>query len=604
MSATKLLRRVQSGFRARIGALKKVSPQDKEHYGALLEQAGLLAQVGGWELDVETQQLFWTSQTYRIHELDEGTPVTLAQAIRFYTPQGRPVVAAAVKAALERDTPMNLELEIVTAKGKAAWIRAQGQTVKADGKVVKLSGAIQDITQSKRDALLITELAFSDTLTALPNRRLLIDRLEMSIASCQRQGHFSALVTIDLDNFKALNDSYGHFKGDMLLQAVAQELSESVSERGTVARVGADEFMVILTNLGSDRHEASLRAHTFTDELCARLRRSYRLGRLHHYSTASMGVALFGWAPESAEEPMKRADLALSKARARGGDTACLFEQAMQSALERHVELQAAIRHGLAHNEFMLYYQPQVVERDEGHRPIVGAETLIRWKHSTQGMISPSEFIPVAEDSGLILDLGKLVLTAACRQLAQWESHAHLAHLTLAVNVSARQFQQQDFVATVLQVLATTGAPAKRLKLELTEGMLVTNIDDVVMKMKSLKAVGVSFALDDFGTGYSSLSYLKRLPLDQLKIDQSFVHEILHDTNDAAIARTVIGLAHSLGLSIIAEGVETQEQRKFLASEGCIAYQGYLFSRPVPIQDFEALALRAPRANDHHTVAT
>lgn len=598
MSTPNLTGRIHNFFRARVSASKNALQQGKEHYGALLEQAGLLAQVGGWELDVQTQELFWTSQTYRIHELDEGTPLTLAQAIRFFTPQGRLVVAEAVKAALEHDIPMKVELEIVTAKGKAVWIRAHGQTVKVNGKVVKLNGAIQDITQSKKDALLITELAFTDTLTSLPNRRLLIDRLETAIESCQHSGQFSALVIIDLDNFKLLNDSYGHFKGDLLLQAVAQELSSVTPESDTVARVGADEFMVILNNLSGSRGIAALRANRFAEDLCARLRRSYSLGRLHHYSTASIGVALFGWTPESPEEPMKRANLAISKARAMGGNTACFFQRKMQCFLERRVELEAAIRKGLAHDEFLLYFQPQVVEREEGHRRIVGAETLIRWRHPTQGMISPGEFIPVAEDSGLILDLGKLVLTAACRQLAQWGSNPHFEHLTLAVNVSARQFHQQDFVATVLQILANTGASAKRLKLELTEGMLVTNIDDVVVKMKSLKAVGVSFALDDFGTGYSSLSYLKRLPLDQLKIDQSFIQEILDDPNDAAIARTVIGLADSLGLSIIAEGVETQEQRKFLASEGCIAYQGYLFSRPVPIHDFEALALPGSQANE------
>jgi hypothetical protein len=253
----KLSGKIRNIFRARVSAPKKASQQDKEHYGALLEQAGLLTQVGGWELDVQTQELFWTSQTYRIHELNEGTPLTLADAINFYTPPGRAVVVEAVKAALEHDTPMHVELEIVTAKGKAVWIRVHGQAVKVNGKVVKLSGAIQDITQSKKDALLISELAFTDTLTALPNRRLLIDRLEMAIESCQRSGQFSALVIIDLDNFKLLNDSYGHFKGDLLLQAVARDLSESVSEGDTVARVGADEFMVILNNLNGSRGVAA-----------------------------------------------------------------------------------------------------------------------------------------------------------------------------------------------------------------------------------------------------------------------------------------------------------------------------------------------------------
>lgn len=570
--------------------------QSKAQQSVLMEQAGLLAQLGGWELDCASQKISWTSQTSLIYGLSPDTAFTLKEMLELYTPQSRALMETALKITLERGTPLDAELEIVTAKGKTGWIKVIGQATKKNGRVIKLGGAIQDITHAKNEALLVSKLAFSDGLTSLANRRLLIDRLELAIASCQQQGQACALVAIDLDNFKVLNDSCGHFKGDLLLKAVGQDLSVAVGQSDTVARVGADEFMVILTNLSGNQDEADMEARTFTDKLCARLRRSYRLGRLHHYSTVSMGVALFGWTQESPEDPMKRADLALSRARASGGDTVCFFEQHMQSALERRVELEAAIRQGLAHHQFVLHYQPQVVESCDGRIRISGAETLIRWKHPTQGMISPSEFIPVAEDSGLILDLGKLVLTAACRQLAQWGSNPHFAHLTLAVNVSPRQFHQHDFVANVVQVLATTGASAKRLKLELTEGMLVTNIDDVVVKMKSLQSIGVSFALDDFGTGYSSLSYLKRLPLDQLKIDQCFIREILDDANDAAIARTVIGLADSLGLSIIAEGVETQEQRKFLASEGCIAYQGYLFSRPIPVDEFEQLAqsMRAP----------
>jgi len=460
-----------------------------------------------------------------------------------------------------------------------------------NGKVVKLTGAVQDITQHKRDTLRIHDLAFKDELTDLPNRRLLIDKLEGAIAASQRNGQLCALVAIDIDNFKLLNDSHGHFKGDLLLKAVAHALLEAVRESDTVARVGADEFMVILTQLGTKPEEAAAEAKALAEQLCAKLSRSYTLGRIHHYSTVSIGVVAFGWNDEVPEEPMKRADLALTQAKASGCALTLCFEPQMQVAIERRVALEAAIRRGLLNKEFDLYYQAQVVERGDGDRRIVGAETLIRWRHPEQGMISPAEFIPVAEDSGLILDIGNYVLAAACEQLARWASDPTLNHLTLAVNVSARQFHQAGFVESVLQALAKTNAPAHRLKLELTEGMLVTNIEDVVAKMKTLKTLGVSFSLDDFGTGYSSLSYLKRLPLDQLKIDQSFVREILDDANDAAIARTVIGLADSMGLAIIAEGVETQAQRQFLAGEGCIAYQGYLFSHPVPIEAFEALAL-------------
>jgi diguanylate cyclase (GGDEF)-like protein len=466
-----------------------------------------------------------------------------------------------------------------------------------NGHVTKLIGAIQDITQHKRDAMRINDLAFKDELTELPNRRLLIDRLEMAISASQRNGQLCALVAIDIDNFKLLNDSHGHFKGDLLLKAVAHELAEAVRESDTVARVGADEFMVVLTNLGTKPEEAAAQAKALAEQLCAKLRRSYQLGRIQHYSTVSIGAVAFGWNDEIPEEPMKRADLALTQAKASGCALTVCFEPEMQVAIERRVALEAAIRRGLRNQEFTLHYQAQVVERGDGDRRVVGAETLIRWHHPEHGTISPAEFIPVAEDSGLILDIGNYVLKAACEQLARWATNPNLDHMTLAVNVSARQFHQPGFVESVLQALAASGAPAQRLKLELTEGMLVTNIEEVVVKMKTLKTLGVSFSLDDFGTGYSSLSYLKRLPLDQLKIDQSFVRDILGDANDAAIARTVIGLADSMGLAIIAEGVETQEQRQFLAGEGCIAYQGYLFSRPVSIEDFEALAISERNAS-------
>jgi diguanylate cyclase (GGDEF)-like protein len=430
-----------------------------------------------------------------------------------------------------------------------------------------------------------------------------MDRLEVAMASSLRHARLGAVVVIDLDNFKMLNDSYGHFKGDLLLQAIAGDLTAVVRKEDTVARMGADEFMVLLTNLSGEPDEAAQQARAFTEKLLSGLRRSYLLGRLHHYSTASIGVTLFGKEHETVEEPMKRADLAMAQVKKSGGNAVRFFEPAMQAFIERRVELEAAMRFGLSNNEFILYYQPQVTHTGIDSLRVVGAESLIRWKSPQQGMISPGEFIPVAEESGLILELGKWVLGTACEQLALWSIHPARAHLTLAVNVSARQFHQADFVATVLQALTVSGANPRRLKLELTEGILVSNVEDVVVKMNSLKMLGVSFSLDDFGTGYSSLSYLKRLPLDQLKIDQGFVRDILTDANDAAIARTVIALADSLGLAIIAEGVETQDQRRFLASEGCLAFQGYLFSRPLPIEDFEGLMNSQIEASDDFSLA-
>lgn len=574
--------------------------QTLEQSSALMEKAGALAHVGGWELDVRTQKLFWSLETCRIHELDECVAPSLEAAINFYAPHSKVIVMAAVKEAAENGTPYDLELELVTAKGNAIWVQSQCHAVVENGQVTKLRGAFQDITRSKADAGRISVLAFSDALTGLPNRRLMIDRLDVAMASSKRHVRHCALLVVDLDNFKLLNDSYGHFKGDLLLKEVAQDMVATVREVDTVARVGADEFMILVTDLSGDLDDAVQQAKAVSAKLLLALRRNYLLGRLHYYSTASIGVTLFGSVQESPEEPMKRADLAMVQARNSGGNTMRFFEPRMQAMIERRVELEAAMRQGLVNNEFVLYYQPQVVEHFDGQRRVVGAEALIRWKHPDQGMISPADFIPVAEESGLILHLGQWVLSTACAQLNQWSAQPQFAHLSIAVNVSARQFHQPDFVATVLETLTTSGADPKRLKLELTEGLLVSNLEDVVVKMNSLKTLGVSFSLDDFGTGYSSLSYLKRLPLDQLKIDKSFVNDILNDSSDAAIARTVIALADSLGLSIIAEGVETHEQRRFLAGEGCVAYQGYVFSRPLPVEEFECLVqpLRMIRTPD------
>lgn len=577
----------------RVSEQLTVHSQTLDQSSALLEKVSAMAHVGGWELDVSTERLYWSLETFRIHDLDAESPPTLTDAISFYAPASREIVKAAVNNAIATGKSYDLELELVTALNRAIWVRAQCHPVLENGQVVKLRGAVQDITRTKSDAARISELAFTDVLTSLPNRRLLMDRLGIAMAACRRHARIGALLVIDLDDFKMLNDSYGHFKGDLLLKAVGQDLIQASREGDTVARVGADEFMVLLTDLGSDPSEAVQQARTIAESLLLGLRRGYLLGRLNHYSTASIGVTFYGAQEEGLEDPMKRADLAMVQARKSGGDAVYFFEDRMQALIDRRVELESAMRRGLKRQEFLLHYQPQVVE--SGDRPrIVGVEALIRWQHPQQGMISPGEFIPVAEESGMILDIGKWVLASACAQLARWRDDPMFSHLSIAVNVSPRQFHQSDFVTTVLQILGASGADPKRLKLELTEGMLVSDMEEVIEKMHALRLLGIGLSLDDFGTGYSSLSYLKRLPLDQIKIDQSFVRDILTDSNDAAIARTIIALADSLGLSIIAEGVETEEQRNFLVSEGCLAYQGYFFCRPVAIQDFELWAKGLP----------
>jgi diguanylate cyclase (GGDEF)-like protein/PAS domain S-box-containing protein len=452
-------------------------------------------------------------------------------------------------------------------------------TVKDDhGVVTHHVSTLTDITHHKAAEAEIQYLAFYDPLTRLPNRRLLNDRLSQALAVGTLHHRNGALLFIDLDNFKNLNDTFGHHQGDLLLQQVAMRLSECIREGDTVARMGGDEFVVMLQGLSDKLTEAAIQTEAVGEKILEALRLPYQLSDLTHHSSASLGIAMFNENYHSVDELQRHADLALYQAKNAGRNTLRFFDPDMQAAMTTRAELEADLRHGLENNEFLLYYQPQVNEVGR----LMGVEALVRWQHLQRGMVSPANFIPLAEETGLILPLGQWVLETACRQLKVWAGQAQTAHLTLAVNVSARQFHRESFVQDVLTTLDLTGAPASRLKLELTESLLVQNVEDIIAKMLALKAQGVGFSLDDFGTGYSSLSYLKRLPLDQLKIDQSFLHEALTNPKDAAIVRATVTLGQSLGMMVIAEGVETLAQRDFLASVGCHNYQGYYFGRPVP----------------------
>jgi len=458
-----------------------------------------------------------------------------------------------------------------------------------DGRVSHYVASFIDISQRKTAEDEIKHLAFYDPLTHLPNRRLLMDRLRHALIAGARSESSGALLFIDLDNFKTLNDTLGHGKGDLLLESVARRLTASVREEDTVARLGGDEFVVMLEGLSPNSNDAGAQTRLVGEKILRALNEHHDLAGLSYHSTASIGIALFAHQADTVDELLKRADLAMYQAKAAGRNTLRFFDPEMQSVVTARVALEADLREGLRKNQFALHYQPQVAADGS----ITGAEALLRWRHPLRGMIPPLEFIPLAEETGLILPLGNWVLETACAQLKAWDANANTAQLTLAVNVSARQFRHADFVEQVLAVLQRSGADPQRLELELTESLLLEDVEGVIAKMTALKARGVYFALDDFGTGYSSLSYLKRLPLDELKIDQSFVRDVLTDPNDAAIARTIVALGRSMGLIVIAEGVETREQRDFLAANGCSNYQGYLFGRPVPADEFERLLNRA-----------
>ncbi|MEI7456329.1 MAG: EAL domain-containing protein [Nitrosomonadales bacterium] len=433
----------------------------------------------------------------------------------------------------------------------------------------------------------INELAFFDQLTGLPNRVLLLDRLKQAMsASTQNQCHI-ALLLIDLDKFKTINETLGHDMGDQLLKQVAKRLSHSVRSGDTVARLGGDEFVVMLANLNTREALAATQTENIGEKILAELNRTYHFDAIAHHSTPSIGVTLFCGEQTDVESLLKQAELAMYKSKEAGRNALHFFDQDMETKVTRYANMENDLRVAVQQQQFVLHYQPQVVDQQ-----LIGVEALVRWQKADGSMVSPADFIPMAEETGLILPLGLWVLETACRQLAAWASQPERAHLTIAVNVSAHQFRQADFVDQVLEVLKNSSAEPHRLKLELTESLLLTDVEEIIEKMIALKLTGVSFSLDDFGTGYSSLSYLKRLPLDQLKIDQSFVRDVLIDPNDAAIARTIITLAQSLGLGVIAEGVETEAQREFLAGAGCHAYQGYLFSKPLHIDDFESFIQR------------
>lgn len=452
-----------------------------------------------------------------------------------------------------------------------------------DGKQI-LQATVRDITELKLSEQQIHQLAFYDALTSLPNRRLLMDRLRQALAVSARNHQQGAVIFLDLDNFKTLNDTKGHEIGDLLLIEVATRISSCVRDGDTVARLGGDEFVVVLEMLGTHAEEAATRAERIAEKIQAEFHRPYMLNNLSHHITPSIGIAMFIGHRESIEELLKYADIAMYQAKTDGRNAIRFYDPETQSAIEARANLEIELHLALERSQFQLYFQIQV----GGSGLPLGAEVLLRWNHPTRGLVSPDQFIPLAEEVGLIVPMGLWVLHTACAQLRAWQHDEVTRNLSLAVNVSVKQLRQPDFVAQVRRILHESGAKPSHLKLELTESMVLENVEDTIAKMRDLKLLGVRFSMDDFGTGYSSLQYLKQLPLDQIKIDQSFVRDIASDVNDAAIVQTIIAMSDVLTLNVIAEGVETEAQREFLDKSGCHEFQGYLFGKPLPIEQFEA----------------
>jgi diguanylate cyclase (GGDEF)-like protein/PAS domain S-box-containing protein len=477
----------------------------------------------------------------------------------------------------------NLEARFRKKNGDVIWGLMSASLIELDG-VQSILSITRDISEAKKAENEIKRLAFYDPLTGLPNRRMLLDRLRQSIRCGRRTGRKCAVLFIDLDNFKTLNDSLGHHTGDLLLQEVARRLVLCLRESDTAARIGGDEFVIIVENLSPDTEEAAAQAKAIAEKILNQTSEPYMLNRHECMSTASIGITVFGEGKQSTSEILQQADIAMYQAKAAGRNTLRFFAPALQAAVNLRASLEEEIHTGIREKQFALWYQPQV----ENGR-IVGAEALLRWMHPRRGVLLPAEFIPLAEETGLIVSLGRLVLELACAQAAQWAGRCGGYPIPVAVNVSARQFRQADFVNHVLATLDQSGVDPKNLKLEITESMLLDNLEETVAIMETLKSHGLQFSLDDFGTGYSSLAYLKRLPLDQLKIDRTFVRDIRANAANGAVAQAIISLARALGLVVIAEGVETDEQRELLAHFGCSCFQGFLFSRALPPADFETL---------------
>ncbi|WP_075790673.1 sensor domain-containing protein [Massilia putida] len=451
------------------------------------------------------------------------------------------------------------------------------------GTALRISGVNTDLTERKRTERRIYELAYFDHLTGLPNRRFLIEELEHVLARCRRSRHCSALLYLDLDNFKLLNDTMGHDLGDMLLSQVAQRLRSTVRDSDQLARLGGDEFVVVLESLGHSSSSAAAEAARVVTKILATLGQPYQLGSLLFKSSASVGITLFDGRGSNIEALLKQADLAMYRAKAAGRNQACFFDPSMQDAADRRAAFEAAMRDGLSLGQFRLFCQPQF----DRHGGLVGAEVLVRWQRGDEDVIGPDHFIGFAEESGLILPLGEYVLKESCRALARWHTDPALRDVKLSVNVSVHQMRDPAFTAAVADILDGTGAPAERLCLELTESVFAEDMLEITERMHELRAHGICFSLDDFGTGYSSLAYLKCFPLAALKIDRSFVRDVGTDPESVPIVEAIIALARKLKLDIVAEGVEDEAQRSFLIHGGCSSMQGFLLGRPLPIAEFE-----------------
>ncbi len=582
--------RVRYMLRAKINLDRLVESEER------LARAQRIARLGNWEWDVQSGEMHWSAEMYRLYGMnpDPGAPGRDRQLDRVHL-DDRDMVSRAIVEALRKERPYSLDFRVVSPEGVERFVHEEAEIVfDGTGAAVRMVGTTQDITERKRAEGQIRLLAYYDGLTLLPNRRLFLEKLGLTLENVRRQSRSLAVLFLDLDRFKQINETLGHGVGDRLLQAVAERLRKSLRSSDAIARgdvsasnddvcrLGGDEFIVSITNISRGEDAA-----TVAKRILESLQQPFRLDEQEVFISGSIGISLFPQDGADLESLLKNADAAMYQAKEAGRNNYQFFSQSMNATAVKRLTLETKLRRALEREEFELYFQPQIDVRTWS---ITGAEALIRWRHPDLGLVSPAEFIPLAEETGLILPIGEWVLRTASAQARAWHDAGH-GSLVMAINISGRQFREKNLAKMIEQVIDGIGLDPHRLELEITESVLMRSAEETVNTLKTLKAMGARIAADDFGTGYSSLSYLRRFPIDTLKLDQSFIHEIVADRGTAAIVAAVIGMAHGLGLEVIAEGVETPEQRTLLFQEGCHIMQGYLFGRPVPAGEFEALLI-------------
>lgn len=570
------------------GVLHDITPQKKVELALREKQQTLQslldnAPLGIWFQDKDGRLLFVNQAYCEATGKSEQEFLSMEDYKCIYDSETAEASKTADAVALVSDGPHFSQERMRFADGTMHDLEViKSRVTDEDGNVIGLIGLSMDVTDRKQAEEKLLHQAYFDELTGLGNRNFLMEQLARSLAQARRHNHYNALLFFDLDNFKIINDSMGHHTGDLLLQDIGRRLQATVREEDTVARLGGDEFVLIANDLGAVQSEAAEQAHTIAEKVRKALAVPYKLGEQEHHITLSVGISMFPTDDNDVNDILKHADTAMYRAKEAGRNAIRFFIPSMQVAAEERLRMQNLLRYAIPRDQLRVYYQPQYNHEGE----LLGAECLLRWKHPQLGVISPARFIPVAEDSGQIIDIGTWVLRESCKTLKLWQGRGK-SDITLSVNVSPRQFHQPGYVRQVIDIIEESGVDPRYLELELTETILIEHIEDVTEKMQKLKSIGVRFAIDDFGTGYSSLAYLKRLPLDRLKIDQSFIREVTNDPSDALIVETIIAMATHLELEVIAEGVETETQLDFLFKRGCAMYQGYFFSRPLTREQFD-----------------